>query len=317
MPNAVQSKYLLFDAPPVDPTVTFDNNFTDGNSIVIVFLARWNTQQVDGMVNSITNNKGHTIVKRAAVHRGYGDLYVEIWDCLGAADAVPATKITFTFDSKFVEGGGLSQDFAIYVCEMPDLIAFSQVGTRSGGDANSTSVSSLTPTLPSQPQVAFAGFASFASNVVQPSGWDALAINPNGSGGVASFAALKREYTSLAAVSASWSYDLSIYGAGAAIATYTVTAGASIRMKFLLDSATFNASDTAVEGFVWVNGWPDIVNNALHFNNLAGEASGGILYINDTHPNWPTGLVVGDQLKGVFYNGVDGCTLISGIVEAA
>ena len=167
MPNPVQSKYLLFDDVTADPTVTFDNNFTDGNSIVILLLSRWNTATADGFINAITNNKSHTIVKRTAVDRNYPDLYAEIWDCLGAADAVPATKITFTFDIKATT----ASDYAIYVCEMPNLIAFSQVGTMSGGAVDSTSVSSLTPTLPSQPQVAFGCFAGFTNGtIVQPAG---------------------------------------------------------------------------------------------------------------------------------------------------
>ncbi len=312
MSRIIQSRYLLFDNVTTDPEIAFSNNFTPNNSIVIMALARWTGDTANGLINGITNNKGHTVVKRTAWPRAvYGDLYAEIWDCLNAPDADPNTKITFTVDGKATT----SADFAICVVEAADIIAFSQVGTKSGGGENSTSVSSLTPTLPSQPQVAFGAFAGFTANVTQPSGWEVLAQNINGSGGVAAFAAVMREITSLAAVSATWGYDTALYGASAALATYTATAGASIRMKFLLDSATFTAADTLVEGFVSVNGWPDVVGS-VYFNNLAG-AAGGILYIPDTHPNFPTGLVIGDQLKGVFYNGTDGCTLISGVVEAA
>lgn len=300
-------------------TATFDNDFTPGNALVIALLWSNYIQNSPSTLSTITDNKSHTFTKRFGGHRDpvsgdyTDDLYAEIHDCLNAADASPGTHITFTFTPVTANG---YNGCHIAIMEVSGLSAFSTVGTQTGGGYNSVSVGSATGTLASAPQWAVAAMGSWASNISQPTGWSTLSTEGTDDGCPDGGIVYKRTETQ-SALSPTWTYDTSQYGAAAALATYTeIVSGTSLRMRFDMDPSTFTSADTSVEGYVWVDSYPD-ETLGIFFDGLAGDATAGKLYIPDTDPRWPAGLTAGKQLVGVFYNATDGSKLMTGVVEAA
>jgi len=312
--DIIQSKTGILNNSDSNLVVTLDNDFTPGNSLVLVVSPRnYQKGYADSLINLPTDNKSHTFVKRCGGFRipiaGYtntGDLWTEIYDCLNAADAAPGTHIAVTFDSKWATGNS-NQIFAC-VYEVEGIAAFKEVGSQSGGGTDSSSVTSTTPTLDTQPQLCFTGFAAVATGVGSPTGWDLLNST---SGVIQSAGAAKKIVTATGAVSATWTYTSSAYGAAAMIATYSLS-GSSFRLKFDLDPAVFTSTDTAIEGYVWVTGNPDD-GPGLFFSSLAGDAVDGKLYITS---GLPGGLVDEQAIIGVFHNATDTSGLIAGVVEA-
>lgn len=312
--DIIQSKPGILSSSDSTLTVTFDNDFTPGNSIVVVVSARnYQKGYADSLINLPTDNKGHTFVKRCGGYRipssaytDVGDLWSEIYDCLNAADAAPGTHIAVAFDPKWATGNANNIFACIY--EVEGIEAFKEVGSQSGGGVSSSSVTSTTPVLDAQPQLCFTGFTAFASGVGSPTGWDLL---DSTTGVIQSAGVAKKLVTALEAVSATWTYTLSTYGAAAMVATYLLS-GSSFRLVFELDPAVFTSADTVIEGYVWFTGNPDD-GPGTYFSGLAGDATAGKLYITS---GLPGGLADTQPIIGIFHNTTDTSGLIAGVVEA-
>lgn len=318
MATVVQRKERLIENV-TSTTITFDNDFTPGNAIIVALVWFHHTPNATSTLKTISDNKSHTFTKRFGGHRDptndwsyTGDMWVEIHDCLNAADASPSTHIVITLTG---ESADYNKCLAVAM-EVSGLDAFDKVSTQSDGAYNDSSVTADLPTRTTADQFAVAVMGSWAENIMTPSGWSAFVVDeaaddvPNGS-------VLYRNLSTEASLSAVWSYTTSVYGAAAAIASYTLaSSGASLRMAFDLDSAKFTSADNNIEGYVWIDGFPD-QKLAIFFDGLAGDATAGKLYIPDSHAKWPSGLADGTSLKGVFYNSSDGSMLMNGVVEEA
>lgn len=303
----VQSKTFSIHTATNAYTVSFDNEFTTGNSIVICVVSRNNTWATPSTLSTITNNKSHTITRRTNVHRvptsDIMDLWAEVYDCIQAVDNSPSTKITFTFTP--VTSNTNNTGFGV-IFEVSDITTFALSGTVSGGDPDTGSVSSATAVPTTLPQIAFSTMCTFNSSVVPPTGWNSELVVQSRAG------VAWREVTTAQSITATWQYAAGIYGGGCVIASYNVTAPVTLRIKFELDPATFTSDDTAVEGYLWTEGFPD-THLAKFYSGLAGHATAGKLYITS---GLPAGLVANQQVKGIFHNGTYTTGLITGIVEA-
>lgn len=314
--DIIQSKTGYVSDTAGNLVITLDADFTPGNTLVIVLSwQHYLKGYSDSLINTITDNKSHTITRRTAGFRipgdytATGDLWSEIHDCIAAADAAPATHIAVTIDPKRTEAN--NRGFA-YVAEVEGIASYTGAGVQTGGGVSSTSVTSTTATL-SPTQLAFSGFASFASGVGSPTGWDALASNANGTNGVHAFGAAKKLIDTSAAAQAVWTYNTATTGAAATIAAYALDTTA-FRLKFTFDPATFTSADTAIEGYVFFGGLPDAVGTICQFfDTLAGDATAGTMYITT---GLPSGLVDSEVVYGVFSNGTDTSGLVAGVVEA-
>lgn len=315
--DIIQSKTGWVYATSGNLVITLDNDFTPGNSLVIVLSwQHYLKGYSDSLINTITDNKSHTITRRTAGFRipsaGYaatGDLWSEIHDCIGAADAAPATHIAVTIDPKRTEPNNIG--FA-YVAEVEGLVSYTGAGVQTGGGVSSSSVTSTTATL-SPTQLAFSGFAAFAFGVGSPTGWDVLASNTHGTNDVHAFGAAKKLIDTSAAAQAVWTYTTSTNGAAATIAAYALDT-TTFRLKFTFDPATFTSADTAIEGYVFFGGLPDAVGTTCQFfDTLAGDATAGTMYITT---GLPSGLSDSEVVYGVFSNGTDTSGLVAGVVEA-
>jgi len=89
-------------------------------------------------------------------------------------------------------------------------------------------------------------------------------------------------------------------------------AGAALQYKFQFDTSTMTSADTGITGYVWRNKAPD-GGAAEKYESLAGDATAGDLIITAI----PTGVLIGDSITGIFYNGTDTSGLITGTVEEA
>jgi hypothetical protein len=89
-------------------------------------------------------------------------------------------------------------------------------------------------------------------------------------------------------------------------------AGAALQYKFQFDTSTMTSADTGITGYVWRNKAPD-GGAAEKYESLEGDATDGDLLITAI----PAGVLIGDSITGIFYNGTDTSGLISGTVEAA
>lgn len=312
--DIIQSKTGILNDSDSSLVVTFDNDFTPGNDIILVVSPRnYQKGYADSLINLPTDNKSHTFTKRCggyriptAAYTDVGDLWVEIYDCLNAADASPSTHIAVTFDPKWATGA--ANKIYAYIAEVEGLAAFKEVGSQSGGGVSSSSVTSTTPTLDAQPQFCITGFATTTTGVGSPTGWDSQAST---TGVIQSAGVATKTATALEAVSATWTYTTTAYGAAAMVATYTLD-GSSFRAKFELDPNVFTSADTSIEGYVWFTGNPDD-GAGYYFSGLVGDATAGTLYITT---GLPGGLVDEQAIIGVFHNGTDTSGLIAGVVEA-
>lgn len=313
--DIIQSKTGYVSDTAGNLVITLDADFTPGNTLVIVLSwQHYLKGYADSLINTITDNKSHTITRRTAGFRipgdytATGDLWSEIWDCVAAADAAPTTHIEVTIDPIRTEAN--NRGFA-YIAEVEGIAAFDSVGVQTGGGISSLSVTSTTATL-TAPQIAFSGLATFASGVASPTGWDSLASNINGTNSVHGFGAASKLITTDVAAQAVWTYTTNVNGAAATISTYTLTAGTTYKLTFTFDSSTLTSADTAIEGYVWFDQDPDD-GAGTYFSGLAGDATAGKLYITTGLPATLTGSTV---VKGIFFNGTDTSGLVTGAVEA-
>ena len=314
--DIIQSKTGYVSDTAGNLVITLDSDFTPGNTLVIVLSwQHYLKGHSDSLINGITDNKSHTFARRTAKFRiggdytATGDLWSEIWDCVGAADASPSTHIAVTIDPKRTEAN--NRGFA-YVAEVEGITAFSQVGVMSGGGVSSTSVTSTSATL-TPTEICFSGLSTFASGVSSPTGWDSLASNTNGTNSVHGFGAAKKLITTSVAAEAIWTYTSATYGAAATIATYTLSSS-DYKLEFEFDSSVFTSADTAIEGYVFFGGLPDVATSVIFFDSLAGDATAGTMFITS---GLPADLTISDTVYGVFYNGTDTSGLIAGTVVAA
>lgn len=313
--DIIQSKTGYVSDTAGNLVITLDNDFTPGNSLVIVLSwQHYLKGYSDSLINTITDNKSHTITRRTAGFRipgdytATGDLWSEIHDCIAAADAAPATHIAVTIDPKRTEAN--NRGFA-YVAEVEGIASYTGAGVQTGGGISSSSVTSTTATL-SPTQLAFSGFASFASGVGSPTGWDALASNANGTNGVHAFGAAKRLIDTSAAAQAVWTYTTSTNGAAATIASYALETTGTYKLKFEFDSSVFTSADTSIEGYVWFDQDPDD-GAGTYYSGLSGDATAGTLYITT---GVPVTVGLSTVVKGIFFNATDTSGLVTGAVEA-
>lgn len=313
--DIIQSKTGYVSDTAGNLVITLDSDFTPGNTLVIVLSwQHYLKGYADSLINNITDNKGNTFTRRTACFRipgdytATGDLWSEIWDCVGAADASPGTHIEVTIDPKRTEPN--NRGFA-YIAEVEGIDAFSSVGVQTGGSISSASVTSTTAEL-TAPQIAFSGFASFASGVSSPTGWESRAANANGTNGVHAFGAASKMFTSDAVAEAIWTYTTSTNGAAATIASYALETTGTYKLKFEFDSSVFTSSDTSIEGYVWFDEDPDD-GPGTYYSGLSGDATAGTLYITS---GVPVTVGLATVVKGIFFNATDTSGLVTGAVEA-
>jgi len=313
--DIIQSKTGWVYATSGNLVITLDEDFTPGNTLIIVLSwQHYLKGHADSLINAITDNKSHTFARRTAGFRipgdytATGDLWSEIWDCVAAADAAPATHIIVTIDPIRTEANKIG--FA-YIAEVEGIAAFDSVGVQTGGGTSSSSVTSTTATL-TPVQLAFSGLATFAEGVGSPTGWTSLASNAHGTNGVHGFGAASKLIDTAIAAQAVWTYTTSTNGAAATISTYTLST-AEYKLTFTFDASVFTSADTGIEGYVFFGGLPDAATRVEYFSGLAGNATAGKLYITS---GIPSGLSIGATIYGVFSNGTDTSGLISGVVEA-
>ena len=154
-----------------------------------------------------------------------GDMYVELHDCLNAADANPSTKITVTLTGANSNNG--SRAF-VTVMEVSGLSAFSRASTYvSGGLGGDTTVVSI-PELPSSPQWAVGVLGVLGATVsplTAPGGWTLVSKHDGTTSGdpfVAGVMASK-DLALVAPTSVTWMNAGADHGSGAVIATYTLS----------------------------------------------------------------------------------------------
>lgn len=318
--TVVQRKVATFEDVADDQYLTLDAPFTPGNSLVVLISCQHYLKSPDqtGMISGIWDNKSGFFTKRDAGQRDPDngattqDLYAEVWDCLGAADAAPSTLreigVGFKRSTEWNNKG------TIEVCEVAGLTAFVAAINQSGGAANSTTVSAV---LDPQPAEAGAGFllaSHFSSHGGMPPGWTVL----RGEGQTGNIPAHASCYRNLGAgpLSAPFTYGTTLYGAGVAGALYS-TASLKKRIKITdIDPTVFDSTDTAITALVW-RGEPEAMP-ALKFAGLAGSGTAGTLYIQDDAHTLPADLAIGANVNVVLFNATDGTTYIpaGGVVES-
>lgn len=230
--TVVQSKVVRQDSAVNTVAVTFDSNFTPGNAIIALVGWYGNPANTTSTLASITTNKGHGFIRRGAMHRDppadaswAGDLWVEVHDCLNAADANPSTKITATFTG--ANSNNSSRAF-VTLLEVSGLEAFSRASTYVSGGLGSDTVVTRIPELPSAPQWAvgvLGVLGATVSPVTQPSGWTLISKHDGTTSGdpfVVGVTA-RVERTTTAQANVTWMNAGAVHGSAAAIATYTMT----------------------------------------------------------------------------------------------
>lgn len=231
MPSRIlQSKLVRLNSPLTSTQVAFDAPLTAGSSLVVAVAWYGNPARSPSTLGSVADNKGNSYVKRVGAHRQpsadpswAGDLWVEIHDCLNAADPSPGTPVQITLAAHSSTGTNNS----VFGCVMEVAGITGAIGSSvaTGGDENSTSATATIPTLDVAPSWGVGICGGFEAITGSPSGWDVVG-SPTGTGHIYG-TVVEREIAGSGPQSLTWQYGTALYGA-AAVATLYYAGAVSI-----------------------------------------------------------------------------------------
>jgi len=231
MPSRIlQSKLVRLNSPLTSTQVAFDAPLTAGSSLVVAVAWYGNPARSPSTLGSVSDNKGNSYVKRVGAHRQpsadpswAGDLWVEIHDCLNAANPSPGTPVQITLAAHSSTGTNNS----VFGCVMEVAGITGAIGSSvaTGGDENSTSATATIPTLDVAPSWGVGICGGFEAITGSPSGWGVVG-SPTGTGHIYG-TVVEREIAGSGPQSLTWQYGTALYGA-AAVATLYYAGAVSI-----------------------------------------------------------------------------------------